>query len=155
MLCPNWGQQLKQKAICTPDTPIDAAASHAGAWRGHTTHSLLLPCTAGGAVWSGRLCCPQPPVVKASAGRERCLGTRASALSTSRHRHTRGTREPFCTVGGSRRHGGCCCPTAPPRTGTRSVVPKRKESSIAMSQVGGFWLKKSKYWSMEANTQSV
>ena len=141
MLCPDWGPQLKQKAICTPDAPIDAAASHADAQRGHTTPSLLLPCTVGGVVCSGRLCYPQPPAAKASAGREHCLGPWASALSTSRHRHSRDTQEPFCTLGQGW-HRGCCCATTPLRTGTGSVVPTRKESSLAISQVGGFLAKK-------------
>lgn len=41
-------QPEKTGATCTPDTPIDAAASHAGAPRGHRTPFLPSSCTGGG-----------------------------------------------------------------------------------------------------------
>lgn len=65
---------------------------------------------------------------------ERGLGTAASALAPA------GTCWPFCAVGQGW-CGGCGRPTAPPRTGTGDVVPKRKESIVAVSQIGIFWLK--------------
>lgn len=47
-------QPEKTGATCTPDTPIDAAASHAGAPRGHRTPSLPSSCTGGGVLCPGR-----------------------------------------------------------------------------------------------------
>lgn len=96
MLCPGGGQ-LKQKAISMPNTPIRASASCAGSLRGHTTPSLLLLSTAE-VICNGRLCCPQPPALKARAGRKPFLVTCASALITSRHRHTGDIQDSFCTM---------------------------------------------------------
>lgn len=83
-------QSEKTDAACTPDTPIDAAASCAGAPRGHRIPFLPLPCTAGGVVCHVRQSCPQPPVFRAvlsgNAARHSCLHSQhQQALSYQGH----------------------------------------------------------------------
>lgn len=69
-------------------------------------------------------------------------GTPASIRSTSRHRPTRGTREPHALLGQGWLSLEGAATTTLPRTGTCSAVPKRKELSTTLSQFGVFLAKK-------------
>lgn len=139
-------QPEKTGTACTPDTPIDIAASRA-AKRGHRTPFLPLCCSVGGVVCHGRQCCPQAPVFRAmlsgNAARHSCL--------RPEHQQALSGQDPPALLGGSCWRG---LQSSPHQGQGRGLsCPKGRNWAWHWVSSGFFWLKESKFWSVEVNTQ--
>lgn len=82
-------------------------------------------------------------------------GTPASILSTSRHCPTRGTQEPSCTFGAGVALTVRGCNHHPTKDRDMQCRAQKEEIKCSIESVWVFWLKKSKCWSVEVNTQSA
>lgn len=143
MLWPAWGQQHKQKAACTPDAPVDAAASRAGAAPSlapslRSSWSSLglgkLPWASCAVFCSGRWLHACSPAVKAPAGRECWLGRQAQPSH-----HSECCWQSHSAAGAGAAHMGMGMATEPPlpHQGWVWAAWCIQEWSMATRQVGG------------------